>query len=351
MANFNDFYLRPNPESTGQVPVTSGYLYTCPDIWPSGNKPIQNFQTTLVTEESYSQTSQSDIMLNYDNYIYIRGKNGADTPVTKWIELYYAPVAVINWPCQWYQNGLKTAKGRNYVIVKNVESGQIAVGDECLIWPNVQNPPSGSSHYCLIANVNDQNNSHPVPGTSGMTYEDMADLLTNDLRLGWRNTKIVEQDTPDWTYSQLLEIPDNVGENKTVRVALICPNDFAGAAVQFTSSTSNGSSGPIELKKTKIPQTGSSAVLGVEVDLDPGFSCSIQVNYWSNGIKPPSGKSIYLDASYRPQTQAEFDRAVNRNILSPHFAATMQNFQGRSYAKNITPYQPIQLGNIVYTFV
>lgn len=350
MSDFKDFYLRPNLGSTGQVPVTGSFV-TCPDIWPSGNKPIQNYQTELAKSSSYSQESPNEIMLNYDNYIYIRGKNGADTPVTKWIELYYVPCAVINWPCKWYQNRLNTAKERGYVIVENVAKGQIAVGDECLIWHEVRKPPSGSSHYCMIANVNDPQNSHPVPGTKGMTYEDMANLLKNDLRFGWKNVVIVEKDTPDWTYSQLLEIPENVGEKKTVRVALVCPTEFYGAAVQFTSSTSKGSSGPIELSKTVIPKTSASAVLGVEVDLDPGFSCSIQVNYWSNGIKPPSGKSISLDVSYKPKNQAEFERAVNRNIFCPHFAATMQNFHGKSHAEKITPYQPILIGSMVYNFV
>src|SRR3954470_6024334 len=77
-STFNGIYMRPNRANGGAVPAT-GTLCGCPDIWPAATVPIATFQTSLATPASYASDSPSNIVINADNYIYLRGYNGTAT--------------------------------------------------------------------------------------------------------------------------------------------------------------------------------------------------------------------------------------------------------------------------------
>src|SRR6516162_7358392 len=75
-STFNGIFMRPNTANGGVIPAT-GQFSGSPDIWPSGTTPVPNFQTALATTQSYQTDSPSDITLQMDNFIYVRGCNGA----------------------------------------------------------------------------------------------------------------------------------------------------------------------------------------------------------------------------------------------------------------------------------
>jgi len=340
--SFTDFYMRPNLSSNGMVPA-SNPLCQSPDICPNGNQSLDDFVNVLTN--NYSSDPGKDIMQGYDNYIYVRGKNGSTGAVSKQIELYYSPSSVINWPNQWVGNQLLTADSSKYVTVNNIESSGIGVGNQCFIWRAVQPPPSGSDHYCLIGNVNDANNSHPVPGTASPTYEDMSSLVQNDLRFSWRNVKLISSNAPTWTYNELLTIPQNMVGNQAVQIAVTCPASFAGGSIAFSSSNGSYSVG-----KTTIPQisSGTSFVIGAQKVLSAGFTASIQVNFWQGNASPKSGDSITLSASYQPATEVEYKRALARKLIHPRHEKLWQQFKNNIVGDSITPYTPVLLGAVDY---
>jgi len=341
MSQYPDLFFRPNLSSTGQIPA-DGPLTTCPDIIIGDVTPIPNFQTALATPDSYAQDYGNSVQLGMDNYFYVRGKNGGASSVTRQISMYYMPNAVINWPIQWFQNNLLTASGGKSVTVTDLPAGAIGVGSEALIWRQVPPPPAGSDHYCLMSYATDPANPKPIPGTNGMTYEDMGALITNDLSFGWKNIVLVDVGAPTWTYNQMLTVPASTPEAKTVHIYVSCTG-FQGASVSFQSSSQEGSSGPIALPQTTI--TSPNIILGTTVTLQPGFSSSITVNFWSNGITPQTGSTIDLEAAYDPDGDAELASAKKRGLVNTRFKEAM------SLGVGITPSNPIYLGRVRYKAV
>jgi hypothetical protein len=316
MTQFKDFFLRPNLGSTGTIPA-QGSITQCPDIWLAGTEAISDPATTLASDKSYAKASSSDVVLNADNYIYLRGKNGADNTVSKRMELYYAPCGVINWPSKWVENKLKTGDGSDYVEVNNVASGNVAAGNKAFIWKNVTRPPQGSDHYCIFANVNDAQNSHPVPGSSGFGKINMAEVVKNDLCLGWRNIHLVDKGI-DMTFHTSIEIDNAPGAGGTYNLYLKCPKEFNGTSVAFSANKADSHGGKIELFKTKVEAGDVPAIYGVEVELDQGFNAQIQINLWFNGVNVPSGYEITMEAGFQT-TDEEHQIALDKNLYNPDY--------------------------------
>jgi len=140
-ATFQGIYMRPNLSNGGAVPA-AGPFCTCPDIWPAGTQPVPNFQTALATSQSYGSNPPDQITMNMDNYIYVRGLNGATANQTVTVALYYVPSGVIQWPSQWQNNVIKTDQGNTTANIANLAPGAVGVADQTFLWSNVQPPPS-----------------------------------------------------------------------------------------------------------------------------------------------------------------------------------------------------------------
>jgi len=341
----NYFYMRPSLGSTGQVPSV-GSITSSPDIWLAGTQPIANAGAVLSTDEKYTEASPNDVFQGVDNYIYVRGKNGASGVQSPWIELYYAPNGVINWPIQWIENKLYTkfdqqgmpVEGSNFLKLGNVNSGDIAAGNDCFVWRNVPAPPSGSDHYCLFANINDANNSHPVPGASGIGKIDMANIVRNDLRLGWRNVHMVSGNKPSINVHSKLTIPNEPGAGGIYNIYLKCPSGFNGTEVAFHTNKTDAQGKQIELSRTKVQAGGEPSIYGCQVDLPEGFDGDVQINVWFNGVSVPEGQMITIEAGFIAATAEEHFLAERYNLYCDDYIGMVKsNTQNLRHFDNAIP--------------
>lgn len=346
MTQFTDFFMRPNLGSTGTVPA-QGSITECPDIWIAGTKAIKDPATTLTTPESYAQTSDNGIILNADNYIYLRGKNGASQTVNKRLELYYAPCGVINWPSKWVENRLKTGDGDTYVEVNQVPSGSIAAGSKSFIWRNVSKPSDGSDHYCLFANVNDASNSHPVPGSTGFGKIDMANVVANDLCIGWRNVRLIDTGI-DMTFHTSIEIDNVPTDGGVYNLYLKCPKQFNGTSVAFSLDKTDSKGNIIALSKTKVNAGDDPVLYGVQATLDPGYKADIQINLWFNGVDVPAGYEITMEAGF-VTNEEEHLKAVELGLYKPEYHAMLKsNENNLGLAEGIPVHRMVFIGSDHY---
>lgn len=342
MTLFQDFFFRPNMSSNGTVPAQSPF-YTSPDIICGQTSPIQNF--TAILRDNYEFNAyNSNVMIGYENYLYLRGKNLAAGPVNRQVSLYYSPSSLISWPDQWVNNILSTDKGSTISLLTNVQPGAVAVAPDTFLWKPAA--PTGSDHYCLFSYSTDPSHPQPIPGSDGMTSEDMADLIRNNLNIGWRNTVAITNQPPTWTHNHTLAVLPSVTSAETVAITLTC-NKMVGCAVAFQGSNYEGADRPIKMDKTTVTYDGQ--ILGEKVVLQPGFQCIITVDFWSNGVVVPSGGGVELgidfDVGAKTSTNARMRTAAMRNLID---ADRARAFSTRS---NVDVALPVFLGavNHIYT--
>lgn len=330
MTEYGDLFMRPNLTSPlGQVPSV-GPVTSCPDIIPAGTTPTANYQTVYATSQSYASDPGGSVFLGQNNYIYVRARNNWNGAETGQISLYYVPAQVINWPSQWANNKLLTDQGQSFTTVSAAAQGDVVVGANVFQWIP-QPPPPGSDHYCLISQIVTPNNPNPIPGqTTPMTYEDMANIVANDLGFGWRNVVLVSGNPPTWVYQTQLTVPTTVSA-EVVHVYLACNNMPVGGAMSFTASTSQGSSQLVAIPQTSISDPNQ--ISGLTVTLQPGYSASISVNYWANGTTPTSGANIALEAS--------IESGGNANLAA---LAQPAHVKRLAAGQGITPTLPVYLG-------
>lgn len=340
-STFNGTYLRPNLSNAGTVPAQGPYS-TCPDIYPAGTTPVAHFQTALATTQSYQTDPPDQITLGYDNYIYVRGLNGASTNRTNTVQLYYAPNAIIQWPGQWQNNTIQTDQGNTQANITNLAPGQIGVADQTFLWKDVQPPPSGSNHYCLFAQFNDANNSNPFPAV--YTQLDMATLISTNLGWGWRNVALVSAALPTWQYEMGLTIPQNVPTTANYFV-YVTPTGFTGWQVAFNCSQLDVNGKAIILPQQTILQNG--ALMGVTCSLAPGFNAIVTIYMFQGHAASNPGATIPLGCSYQTASPSEAEEAVRRGIVDGAFMRKVQ----RAFGPEIGPTPWVGLGAQTYRLV
>lgn len=343
MSTYNDFFMRPNfstPE--GQVPTT-GVPYTSPDIIPYGTSPQSGYQQFFATPANWAKDLGQSIAFNQQNLIYLRAKNFAAGANSGTAYLYYSPSSVINWPSNWVNNQILVQPGDSntppvYTTGLSAQSNRgIAVANQPFVWVPNTPPPPGSSHYCLISRIVTAANPNPLPAHSQGTYADMVSLVHNSPGYGWRNVHLVDANAPDWTYQTMLTVPDTATAEE-VHIYLACVNIPVGAAIAFSCSTLEKTSGPIQLAETIV--TDPNMIAGVTVTLQPGFSGSIGVSYWTNGTTIQGTGGVYLEA------------ALEADGASPMARYSTPELQERLRAAvGITPTMPVYLGQNTFKMI
>ncbi|MBY6262695.1 hypothetical protein EI613_12360 [Azospirillum sp. 412522] len=341
MTSYNDFFFRPNTSSVGDIPAQQP-LYTSPDIICSQTTPIEDF--TNVLKNNYNSSSySSNIEIGYENYFYVRGRNLSSSQVNRQISLYYTPSSVINWPSQWVGNVIQTDKSSPISLLTNVAPGAVAVAPDTFLWKPPA--PSGSDHYCLFSYSTDAADPKPIPGSDGMTYEDMATLVSTNLNIGWKNVVAITNQPPTWVMNHGLAVPLSVGSPMTATVYVVC-HGLVGGSVAFQGSNSEGADHPIVQPKTDITQDGQ--IVGIQVVLQPGFQCVVSISFWANGHSFASGAHLDFEANYDPEagagTGAQLQAAIARNLIDPNYVL---KFQTNS---NVQPKSPIFLGRIEHIY-
>ena len=326
VANNKNFFFRPyldkNEKFESPIPETK---FNSPDIITFGDTPIDKFTDDLIKRYSEDLTKLIALKQGYDNYIYVRGMNHLDPPVTKRVHLYYVPNKLKNWPYCW--KPLKTANGSEYVTVSFDKNKEIGVGDDCFIWENVPPLPEGSDSYCLIAQAvnvdsttgkntsngtcasntehkpesNNQEHGEPEQGTTDSTlikerygakpsYLNLYNQLQQEnIDLGLSIMKPVKQDIPDLQLRKCLYH----GKKKQVRIIINCEN-LNGSSVSLACNTNENATLPIYLSKQTIDQDN--MVVGLTTTLEDNFSGTIVCNFWQGKAKDtPDGAYFSMD--------------------------------------------------------
>jgi hypothetical protein len=299
MTQFKKLYMRPNLENQGSTPVTGG-LCGCPDIWVAGDTPIVDYNTSLITPNSYAMGTPNSLVYKKDNYIYVRGKNGNESAnVTNNVTLYYADASLIQWPSKWQNNKIGTDQGPDHKgQIVNVKPNEIGVADRPFVWIDVPPQPS-NSHYCLIAQFNDDNNSNPFP--SVFTCLDMAKLVSNNIQWGWRNVTVCDNhENVEFSYKTNLDVPIDIQEPERRYLLYLQPGaDLVGFQISFMGSQPDSQGNKIEMKKSRVEQGGQ--ILGCECILKRGFTSMISVYLYNPDHKPiPTGASLPFTPNYFP---------------------------------------------------
>lgn len=337
-------YMRPNLDSDGSIPA-KGLLYECPDIWPSGTQPINDYNTKLADQNDrtygYGVDSSADVVLNSDNYIYVRVKNGATDPRRAFLRLYYAPSGILQWPQKWRGNVLRTDEGADHVNLVDVPPGTVAVGDRPFVWPYVPEPPVGQ-HYCLFAQINDAANGNPFPPDSTNPL-DLAALINKNLGWGWRNVAVVEHDAAGFHDEQTLDVAATVDDTYTYDAAVQVWG-YTGWHVSFTCSQNDADGQQIALAKTRVTQDGGK--YGVpNFRLPPGFTSVVSI-YLYNDDKVPMGANpkVKLVSHYLPD--GDFVKAAT-------LAGLVDWDETRDRARwtnDTTPTPAVLIGSFTYRF-
>jgi hypothetical protein len=240
----------------GQTPTSgpNGVWTDCTDIWPSGQTPLADPQTTLVG--GYGNDSPNVIYTSgggVNNYVYVRGINTVNGPNTSRVWLYYVngggDPALMLWPPSWLNAGISSLQhGTGYVEVSSAALNEIDFTYPPFVWSAV--PVSG--HYCMIAWVENPPLSQPAVdprqgiGSLG-TWDQLAAFVQNNPNMGWKNT--VDQPTPS-------------GESWELNIALQGPprGGHFRAGLQFTNAPTDASFsfsivGPTPAGSTNVPKT------------------------------------------------------------------------------------------------
>jgi hypothetical protein len=339
-STFSGVYMRPNLQSNGEVPA-QGTLCTSPDIWVAGMTPVANWQTALATSASYTADSGNNVTLNVDNYFYLRACNGLTTAQDRTVALYYAPSNVIQEPSRWEPNVILTDQGNTAANIRALPAGAVGVGDQTFVWPRVPPPPGGADHYCLIAQVNDAQNSNPLPSVENLL--DLSALVTNNLGFGWKNLNLVPYNGVAFEYSEMLTIPLNAPRRTNYSIG-VAPVGWVGYYVTITCSQTDANGNPISLNTAKIVQDGAGLVVPV-CPLEAGFNASINVvitNPDNRGGPAPNAK-VPLSCSYAPSSStSEAAEAVRRGLVDWNFTF----IANRLRPERITPVLAIPIGSV-----
>lgn len=294
---YNDMFIRNNLADTGELPA-QGSLCHSPDIIPNGTDAEKDPETTF--KESWDKDVGKDLVANWKNYFYVRGKNLAAVAATGQVYLYYAQSNLLLYPSVWQNNALRTDQGADNVAVSAKNSGDIFVGDDAFTWEKVPKPGSGY-HYCLIARVVTADHPNPIP-TTGEIHS-FATYIAENPAMAQRNVRVVDTGAP--TFQQTTDY-DQGTEGCEIYFYLVCTNVPVGAEVAFSC----GSPGPdprIDLPRTKVSNPHS-FIVGIKSNVPADFKSNITYSYWANGTTPPPGWNIELQAVYIPPSGHENEK-------------------------------------------
>lgn len=342
-APFSGLFMRPNLASQGEVPASTPFC-SSPDIWPSGTQPIPDYVNLLAGNDpvyGYEHSSWLSVTLFRDNYIYVRTKNGTSTTKSKFVSLYYAPSASVQWPANWQDNVLLTDNEDSHSSLKNVMAGAVGVAERPFVWPRVPESSVGE-HYCLIAQINDVENSNPIPDVTSPL--DMAALVQNNLGWGWRNVQTVDSGAPKWQIRELLNIPQNMRDRHYYTLNLRCIG-YEGWKAQLQCSQADALGNQIEIKPTVIPQNDFG--LYAPATLDPGFQGLLTISMYNpNNITPAPGACVRTEPGYPTGNRAQAEAAVRSGLVDWRLSRLLNDHAPTG--SGITPQPVVPIGGNTY---
>ncbi|KAH9486048.1 hypothetical protein JR316_0000112 [Psilocybe cubensis] len=295
----NGWWFRDAIGDHNLFPRTASLCHS-PDIQPVGITPRSDSQQILGGSNANTDWTDANrvvIQQGAPNYIYVRGNCtlGSDYPVQ--MRLFCVPSALLLYPPMYSQFSVTDADDHSnpFVAIRNITStsyNSFNVVDTAFDLLNPQRPPSGSDHYCLIAETRSPTTENPDPD---WPHEDTGSFSSG---AGF-NTWIGSTPTVCWR---------NVGY-KTGGAQVICstnvtiPAGLYSSSTQWTlevdadnapvgsawSLTGNGPSIPgVNIGFAQTTITAPNMVEGCHFTGLPatGYSFSVVLQWFSNGKTP-----------------------------------------------------------------
>ncbi|TDL16731.1 hypothetical protein BD410DRAFT_844155 [Rickenella mellea] len=291
------FFFRDMIGDTATFPRT-GSACQSPDIQPLGTVPDPNIDTTLSASTYGTDVSSQkgvDIVSDTANYIYLRANTTQATHVET--SLYAIPNSLLIVPEMYGEHVIQDVdtSGNPVTAIREVittASGPVTV-DMPFNWFKPAPVPSGSSHYCLIAEARlwtaDPLDRPPWPHQTALpTGSDITNWVLNTPTVAWRNVSLVSNsDAPTFAWETNVTIPDGYPSNTCWTLKLACLDMPINGAIAMSAT------GPVDLNVSKTVITNPQMSVGVDFTGVNPFSSTVTISWWQgSGAARPAGSSL-----------------------------------------------------------
>lgn len=306
-------FLRPNLTNKGTLPDGKEPVAECPDIWCAGNTPIFDFQNTLASEEYYQSASETKYISGYNNYFYLRVKNGSDKEINDLsAQIFYAPSSIICWPSEWKAMPVENhAEGDTVNTFDKIPSQAVGVAKAPFIMPRSL---SQDVNYCYIARVYSDEYPNPVPSQLSPIY--IASMLTKHMFWGQKNIASVPvEDAPQISITINVSVPaESLGTGNMWLLALYT-EEAEKLQVEVRNSRTDDNGKQIVLSK----QNAEEDMFIGRFRLDKGYSSQLSVYvYLPEGYVATEKEKFILNMGYIVNGE-EYKQATDLDALNETF--------------------------------
>jgi hypothetical protein len=264
-----------------------------PDVIFNGPR-VEPDTSKFTTPAAYGERSSSDVNINVDNYVYLRGKNMGTAGQASHMFFYFTESDYMLWPKNWRSDHIWVAgEARNWSFLEASSANAVAVTQTPLRW--VPPPLKGSQydHYCVIA-WSDNSGDQPVPPdldkwSKFTSCEELAAFLQAHPNMGWRNTHDIYGTPPNYTYSSGLTMKAG-GGTVNVGINFIDVPDDGTFNVNLAGTGKTNSISEVGLSVGR--NRGGFNVQGLS--LPANFSTSLEVEWFKGPTAPPVSAQVQV---------------------------------------------------------
>lgn len=280
-STYNDLLVRDALGDNGTIPYPGSVTWQSPDILPAGINPVKDPQ--IFFTNNYNQFYYGDIQFGWYNYIYVRVKNLASSPLTGQVALYYIQSNIFSLPRQWISQRVPNINHTNlgtFGLQTPIQPGAVGVIDTPFYW-NVPSLPVNGYHYCLLAQIITDAHPNPIPVTDDMFNFDT--WIRSNGGAAFRNVSVINNQ-PNTSQQWLVDMvnPDTAASHLYVIVAQ-CTNVPVGSTVSMVSPTV-GPQPPVNYSESITNSTLQNVT--TSTTLPPNFQAQLVVTYTPNGSAP-----------------------------------------------------------------
>lgn len=306
-----DLFIRPILEYDGTSPYEGNIIYTSPDIWIGGSEAF----TVEELVNNYGQSRDSNINLNRANYIYVRAKNAGTADISdRVVKLYYCDSQYVCWPKDWHPIPIiydeKEKEVKYTASLGTTAAGKICAHDKPFYWLNPPTPKAGS-HYCLIAQITNEDETFNPKPKSDLCNIDFAKMLREQCLWGQRNVNTFSSNETVSSVSKL-NVSDNEGDGGEYML-MIKSTNAKGVVFDISCTKKDSKGNPIKVSPTTISDD-SSFVAGCSFYMEKGYEAYATTYLHKDSIA--SGQVCSIQPTlYFPGKNSEMDFAVRNHLI------------------------------------
>ena len=313
MPTWTDILLRDSLEDNGTIP-SPGYAYTSPDVICTQQSQIPN-PTTYFTG-NYTSDPNLSVIVNQNNYMYVRGKNLGTQASGGTVYLYWTPSSLLMLPAQWSQNAMQANVGgrwQPYNTLPQVNGGQVSVTQVPFAWSPA--PAPRGDHYCTVSAVSTQ--QHPWSASNIPSFPNSDAFVMwvrNNQNICWRNIWLVSNpNTPNWDRLDLLN--NNFSQDSPLLIKAQCSAVPIGTTITLKNTA-------LGINTVQTTTSSNQTIYSQGVTCPAGFNGYIEtLAVLPVGTTWPPGALIVTTAYFGMQATspvARFAETFHRDEHHPH---------------------------------